>query len=446
MSERKHYWTEEENNIIKNNYLQMSDYEISEILENRTDRAVHSQRLKLKLYRPITYPKNKKSKNIKYNDIDLIKSECDKRGYELLSNDYELGKSTSNIRYICKRHSDKGVLLISEYHFFEGKGCPYCGRERTNNGHKTKLTDEDDRKLCESKNFEYVKTEKVDNKYRIFFYCSKHKDIGIQSMTRGNMNRDCVKGCQYCAGKNIPEWYAKKYILENYNIELLSEFKGTDCKIKCKCLIHDYVFTCDSGELYYHGVGCPVCRSEKSSADQRLSDDEIKKRIYSINNNVKILNINEYRNYESKLKLQCLICGYEWESPFHSICVNGCMCKKCFPLSHGEQKIINYLCNNNVINQSQYIINECRDKRPLPFDHAIFSNDNKLIGLIEYMGEQHYHKVNHFGGVEKFQYTVNHDNIKLKYCNDNNIPFLRIPYWDYDNIETIIETFLNTLN
>jgi hypothetical protein len=31
------------------------------------------------------------------------------------------------------------------------------------------------------------------------------------------------------------------------------------------------------------------------------------------------------------------------------------------------------------------------------------------------------------------------DTIKTKYAEDNNIPLVRIPYWDYDNIETILE-------
>ena len=31
------------------------------------------------------------------------------------------------------------------------------------------------------------------------------------------------------------------------------------------------------------------------------------------------------------------------------------------------------------------------------------------------------------------------DNIKTKYCEDNNIKLIRIPYWNYNNIEQILE-------
>ena len=34
--------------------------------------------------------------------------------------------------------------------------------------------------------------------------------------------------------------------------------------------------------------------------------------------------------------------------------------------------------------------------------------------------------------------TVYHDNIKNKYCHDNNIQLIRIPYWDLENIEQIL--------
>ena len=37
-----------------------------------------------------------------------------------------------------------------------------------------------------------------------------------------------------------------------------------------------------------------------------------------------------------------------------------------------------------------------------------------------------------------FKKTKLHDRIKNDYCFDNNIPLLRIPYWDFENIEEIL--------
>ena len=35
--------------------------------------------------------------------------------------------------------------------------------------------------------------------------------------------------------------------------------------------------------------------------------------------------------------------------------------------------------------------------------------------------------------------TQRNDNIKNQYCKDNNIKLVRIPYWEFDNIENILE-------
>ena len=67
--------------------------------------------------------------------------------------------------------------------------------------------------------------------------------------------------------------------------------------------------------------------------------------------------------------------------------------------------------------------------------------------IIEYDGEFHF-------DLPKFRFknkerrmlelleTQKHDAIKTKYCEDNEIKLLRIPYWDFDNIETIVSNYL----
>ena len=39
---------------------------------------------------------------------------------------------------------------------------------------------------------------------------------------------------------------------------------------------------------------------------------------------------------------------------------------------------------------------------------------------------------------EQFKGQKIRDEIKNKYCKQNNINLLRIPYWEFDNIENII--------
>ena len=40
---------------------------------------------------------------------------------------------------------------------------------------------------------------------------------------------------------------------------------------------------------------------------------------------------------------------------------------------------------------------------------------------------------------KSLEQTKNNDSIKTKYALDNGIKLIRIPYWDYDNIEEILE-------
>lgn len=93
-------------------------------------------------------------------------------------------------------------------------------------------------------------------------------------------------------------------------------------------------------------------------------------------------------------------------------------------------------------------------------EHTVTINGNKYRydfylpdynTLIEYDGEQHYMPVN-FGNwndeelQKHFKITQEHDAIKNEYCEQHNINLLRIPYWEKQNIETIIYNHLQRLN
>jgi hypothetical protein len=66
---------------------------------------------------------------------------------------------------------------------------------------------------------------------------------------------------------------------------------------------------------------------------------------------------------------------------------------------------------------------------------------NEFLGLIEYNGIQHYEIIEFFGGEDGFRKSQQRDTIKMKYCKDNNIPLLIIPYTETD-LQTTITNFL----
>lgn len=111
----------------------------------------------------------------------------------------------------------------------------------------------------------------------------------------------------------------------------------------------------------------------------------------------------------------------------------SCGCIK----SKGEEKISKLLNNLNISFQKQYSFNNLKDKGYLRFDFAIFKDDN-LYCLVEYQGEQHYDKTNNYYSED----GIYRDNLKKKYCLENNIKLIEIPYWDYDKLN---EEYLSSI-
>lgn len=100
-------------------------------------------------------------------------------------------------------------------------------------------------------------------------------------------------------------------------------------------------------------------------------------------------------------------------------------------LSVGEENISTILRENNIVYKSQYQVNI--NKIYYRYDFAIFDENNNLIRLIEFDGIQHYdNKQKHWG--HDITKTQERDAIKNNYALNNNIPLVRIPYTERDNI------------
>ena len=105
-------------------------------------------------------------------------------------------------------------------------------------------------------------------------------------------------------------------------------------------------------------------------------------------------------------------------------------CLKCHPkLSHGERKIAELLESLNISFIREKSFEDCKNINLLPFD--FYLPDYNCC--IEYDGEQHFYK-NIFSH-EDFELRKKRDKIKNQYCEKNKIKLIRIPYWDYDNLD-----------
>jgi len=125
-------------------------------------------------------------------------------------------------------------------------------------------------------------------------------------------------------------------------------------------------------------------------------------------------------------------------------------CPEC-QYSKGEERLYEIFNYINISYSRQYIFNDLLGigGRLLKFDISTFwdKEQTKLRILIEHDGIQHFRPVR-FGGIskeraiEKFKKQVENDIKKNLYCAKNNIQLIRIPYWEYDNIEKYLRYYL----
>jgi len=268
--------------------------------------------------------------------------------------------------------------------------------------------------------------------------CSENFDMNWASISVG-------KSCPYCSGKRIGKNNNLKYVFPelakewdyNKNDDIpdnISPWSNKKAWWKCKICGHSWLAVINSRADMKRG--CPACCGQAVSDKNRLSilyPEILLEWDYSKNGDLVPSNFS----YGSKEEVwwKCSVCGKEWKNTIRSRTLdknNLVGCPNCAS-SKGEKRTSKYLNNNNFYFIDQHKFPDCRNKRMLPF---YFYLPNKNI-CIEYDGILHYE--DKFNSPKDFKATKKNDKIKTKYCKDNGIKLIRIPYWDFDNIETILE-------
>lgn len=114
-------------------------------------------------------------------------------------------------------------------------------------------------------------------------------------------------------------------------------------------------------------------------------------------------------------------------------------------LSYYNMYTSNFLTEHSICFQPEYTVYV--DEKYYRFDFFLPDYNS----FIEYDGEQHFspvrfHTQTDEESLETFYTTQLHDKIKNMYCEENNINLLRIPYWEKENIDNIINNHLQRLN
>lgn len=380
--------------------------------------------------------------------------------YSLLPNNI----TKKPIKLICQRH---GVFETNPYHFRKQHShCKYC-------------------KLTISCKDRIIK--KYGNKYDLSkFNLKSPKDNviiiedGIEYSVRFDyfMDRGIIKEVdktKLFIEKSI-EKHGNKF---NYN-EI--KFKTAHTKVKIKCNKHDFFFYQTPNLHLTSDFCCPKCKNEyKSESSPRRNSREkfiqlaneihdnkydYSKVVYK-NNKTPVIIIYDGKEYEqrpdSHLQGKCpeqvwkttllteefieramKIHGkrYDYSKvdykrhniPVEIICpehgpflqtpnthINRCGCISCNE-SMGERAIRTYLEFHGIMYQREKTFDGCKNKQKLPFD--FYLEDYNIC--IEFDGKQHFEPIEFFGGKKAYKKLKRNDNIKTKFCKENNITLIRL--------------------
>ena len=264
--------------------------------------------------------------------------------------------------------------------------------------------------------------------------CGNHKIISMPNIVAGH-TQSC--GCYEQESRFKRENHEKDITGQRFgNLLVLSKTKQRDINssVVWKCL-------CDCGNITYsnssnlkrgHTTSCG-CNKQKYIDSLKIDVKSGDK--YGFLTIIKEIEPRGHRRFE------CLCeCGKIVEislSDLRSQHTQSCGCKN---ISKGEKYIESLLKEYNINYTSQKRFEDCKNIRSLPFDFYLDDYNT----CIEYQGEQHYKAIDFWGGEESFQYRQNNDNIKKKYCEDNNINLICLPYTlSNDEIKQVLIDFLD---
>ena len=226
---------------------------------------------------------------------------------------------------------------------------------------------------------------------------------------------------------------AKKIYGDKFSY-ILTDYINTKSKITIKCNDCENIFTRRMND-HLLGRECNFCLRivNKSSTEDFIFKAQ---KIHGEKYNYDLV---VYDSCKIKVKIKCnkCLCIFE-QIPSNHLSNQGC--PKCNE-SKGENKVAKYLSEKNIRFIKQKTYKSLRDIKLLRYDFYLVG----LNLLIEYDGHGHYMPC--FGSTQEnkqknFEDCQRRDKIKNEWAKANNIPLLRIPYWDFDRIEELIEAFI----
>lgn len=308
------------------------------------------------------------------------------------------------------------------------KVCLYCGKQYFIPQNQFERS-----KFCSDECFRKNKNTQLD-------YCCDYcgKKIKVQKgkyekALNENRHLFCSKACANNAQKPVWNDIVTLFDQRGY-ILLANEYINAKSKLEYICPEHQ-----EHGSQYItynnlkQGFGCKYCGIERTTNSRRLPFDKVKE-IFEKHD--MILLDQEYKNSNTPMKY---ICKHHVEFGVQYMALSNAWkqhCPHCNTIK-GEDKISQYLLDHNIQFVSHKTYDDLRGIGGGKLSYDFYLPDFNL--LIEYQGEQHERPVDVFGGVKQFQVQQEHDLRKRKYAKEHHIELLEIWYYDFQNLEKILE-------
>ena len=259
-----------------------------------------------------------------------------------------------------------------------------------------------------------------DNNGKARWYCQC--DCGNIILARGaDLRRGKTKTCGCSSIKAEQSLIGQRFgALEV--IEFTRRNDSNKLMYRCKCDCGNEIEVIGQHLKNGNTKSCGCYRKQVNT--NRLTKDETNKTY----GRLIVLEYDFNRDNEAWWKCQCE-CGNIVSvrgADLRSGNTKSCGCVK----SEGEARIIKILTENNVKFKSQFSFSDLVYKKPLKYDFAILSEDEEVVRLIEFDGPQHTDKGSNW-------YTAEgelRDSMKNAYAFANNIPLVRIPYKEKNNL------------
>ena len=339
----------------------------------------------------------------------------------------------------CRVHGD--FLQKPGNHLF-GACCRQCRVERT--GKANSMSQEEfitKSQEAHGQKYDYSKVTYTGCFNPVEIVCPKHGSF-YQKPSIHLTNHGCAK-CGKERVSNLTRKTTGEFIKEAIRVHgekydySLVEYKGSHKTVKIVCPVHG-IF---SQKPYSHLAqqGCTKCWLEHWANRLKIDTGIFIERAVKKHGNRYDYSLIEYVESKVSVKILCPIHGMFEQTPNSHLSGRGC--ESC-SLSSGEREIALALEKFGISFTAQKRFDDCRDKNKLPFDFYFEVDSSRF--LVEYDGIHHHENIPFFHKKRTLSKIQSQDAIKTQFALDNGFTLIRIPYTEFDNIETIIKQAINS--